>query len=215
MRNEGIEKWYNKCRGGSEANSACTIACQGPSPKKYKGKSIYDNNGNKYGFHSAEVRLHNLVMDLSDVLAQEDAWERRHPHEANTMTIRTQYSATNALAIYKQFVNEGAIDRVEQASMKACTKRGLEWEAAAHSDYPVGEELDETRHTKLKANITQRKFIRDQVRRSKKPYSKEDKYGAEPPSKRKRRCTDAKVSWNTETYIHEEANFDRLRLEYW
>lgn len=54
MHKGSIGKWYDECRNDWGAKFAWKTTCEGPHT--FKDDQLYDNKGNKYGFHPVKVR---------------------------------------------------------------------------------------------------------------------------------------------------------------
>jgi hypothetical protein len=200
-------EWQIKARGDYDEFLAWAKSTRGVS-KKGEREGYRDINGNNFSFRSAKTRLHNLVIELEALSVLEQSWEMEHP--INTIMgyyspkrIRIQYSATNALALYKSAVEQGTFEKMQESCALFMRKRGRDWEVATSSDYPASDIEDEEDGPKgFKANLKQRQFINE---------AQGAKAEVDAAPDRKRRRTDAVLSFNQDTYIRTEANVDVLR----
>jgi hypothetical protein len=207
-------EWQIKARGDYDEFLAWAKSTRGVS-KKGEREGYRDINGNNFSFRSAKTRLHNLVIELEALSVLEQSWEMEHP--INTIMgyyspkrIRIQYSATNALALYKSAVEQGTFEKMQESCALFMRKRGRDWEVATSSDYPASDIEDEEDGPKgFKANLKQRQFInRSQIPAVEAQGAKAE---VDAAPDRKRRRTDAVLSFNQDTYIRTEANVDVLR----
>jgi hypothetical protein len=159
------------------------------------------------------MRLFNLALEFEELRELEQTWELKQPPEDKnaphcSKKDRMQYSATNALALYKGAIAQGTFTKLEAVSSTCGRKRGIDWEVSTDPKYPDGEH-EWPVATGFHASEEQRKFIES----SNVPADDEDKTETEGKDvpERKRRRVDTNVTFNLVSYVMFGADVDELR----
>jgi hypothetical protein len=208
----GTHEWFEKCEwlhehvAWAKATDTGVTRKSDLAPKK-------DMHRNNSSHRSAKARLHNVIIDLERMSAEEQAWEvaraRLRSCSGNLgegKKERMEHSATNALSLYHQTVRQGFMSGVEKDCAKFMRKRGRDWQVAADPEYPSSDlEIEpEVAHKRFKPSIVQRNLI---AASSVLKVSTE----VEPtPRRPKRRRVDDSIAFNEDAYVRSEADIDNL-----
>ncbi|KAF1835688.1 hypothetical protein BDW02DRAFT_629358 [Decorospora gaudefroyi] len=208
----GIQRWRQSIEHSNGSLRDWNIHVMGGFNRK---QPVYrDNNGDDISYRHKKRMLHTTVRELETLSEAERVWEERQPEKdqnaaVEQIRLNKEWSATNALQMYKQYVEDGVIDRLEEDCKAFARKRGRDWQVAALPDYP-GPEV--TTRKERKSGWTcptaeQRAFIK----KAPIPFPKPTDVPDLPP-KRERRRKGPRVSFNDEVYVRTDADIDSLRL---
>jgi hypothetical protein len=200
--------WHELVRGGDARHEIDVIPGHHDSSHRY-----------------AKIRLKNLVQEIRRLRKQEIAWEDAHDSSVEglpeeEMRLIRGRSASVALRFYgarrrhdPEKPNVLTVQHVEEECAKSARKRSRDWEVSTDAYYPKDDWKGEMPQGRWKMTPEQQTVIEW----SNVPHIEaaeriaEAKRTKAPP--RKKRRTEARVSFDPQVYLCSEADVDKLRIE--
>lgn len=210
----GMSDWHERIKESGESEAVWRVAVRGGK----NNRQLIDGQTRDISYRHQKRMFQNFVTELGRLSTSEKAFEESQSTEnkifADELQLLKPYGATAALLVVKKVMETDEVGFVEKDCAAFSRKRGRDWEVIADPGYPEWDDKagDEEHYRWSSMCRDQRDFIRNSKVLHPR-YADGPLLNGDSPPLRKRRRQDAKVSFNPDVYVRNDADIDILRKE--